>query len=388
MPPERQRIPVRAADPGRASFPANTALAFLPIPVSDLAGFAGEIVRWQKNHGRQSLPWQNTRDPYRVWLSEIMLQQTQVGTVIEYYARFLQRFPAVTDLAAADPDEVLALWSGLGYYRRARNLHRCAQDVVALHGGQFPRSAAQLQTLPGIGRSTAGAMASFCFGERVAILDGNVKRVLTRVLGFSADLAKSANERALWQKATELLPTRNLREVMPRYTQGMMDLGATLCTGRQPACLLCPVQKICAGHANGDPEKFPVKTRTLKRGSEAMSVLLARRPDGSCWLEKRPPDGIWGSLYCLPIFPGNNELQSFLPSALRAGLEPLPQLVHVLTHKDLHLSPWRASFRAGQAMPFREGHENLGGGWFLPSQWTEIGLPAPVRKLLALQASA
>lgn len=256
-----------------------------------------------------------------------------------------------------------------------------------LHGGQFPRSAAQLQTLPGIGRSTAGAIASFCFGERVAILDGNVKRVLTRLLGFSADLAKSSNERALWQKATELLPTRDLPRVMPRYTQAMMDLGATVCTSRKPACLLCPVKKLCAGHASGDPEKFPVKTRTLKRGSEAMSVLLARRPDGSCWLEKRPPDGIWGSLYCLPIFPGNAELQSFLPSALRAGLEPLPPLVHVLTHKDLHLSPWRASFHAGQTMPHRQGHENLGGDWFLPLQWTQIGLPAPVRKLLALQTS-
>lgn len=385
--PERQKTALDVVVPGRASLAPDTAAPRLSFAGPDLVGFAEQIVRWQTNHGRQSLPWQNTQDPYRVWLSEIMLQQTQVGTVIDYYARFLERFPAVADLAAADPDEVLALWSGLGYYRRARNLHRCAQDVVTLHGGQFPRSAAQLQTLPGIGRSTAGAIASFCFGERVAILDGNVKRVLTRVLGFSADLAKSANERALWQKATELLPTRDLLRVMPRYTQGLMDLGATLCTGRQPTCLLCPVQKLCAGHANGDPEKFPVKTQTLKRGSEAMSVLWARRPDGSCWLEKRPPDGIWGGLYCLPIFPSNSELQSFLPSALRVGLEPLPQLVHVLTHKDLHLSPWRASFRAGQAMPHREGHEALGSGWFVPTQWTEIGLPAPIRKLLALQPS-
>jgi A/G-specific adenine glycosylase len=164
--------------------------------------FAADLVVWQKQHGRSSLPWQNTRDPYRVWLSEIMLQQTQVSTVLDYYARFLQRFPDVLALAAANLDEVLSLWSGLGYYSRARNLHRCAQQVVSEHGGQFPRTAMALQTLPGIGRSTAAAVAAFCFAERVAILDGNVKRVLTRVLAYSADLSQAAAERALWDKAT------------------------------------------------------------------------------------------------------------------------------------------------------------------------------------------
>ena len=193
------------------------------------AGFAGRVVRWQESHGRNELPWQNTRDPYRVWLSEIMLQQTQVATVLEYYPRFLARFPDVASLAAAHLDEVLGLWSGLGYYSRARNLHRCAVDVVALHGGEFPRSAAALETLPGIGRSTAAAIASFCFGERAAILDGNVKRVLTRVLGFDADLAVAANERNLWTQAEAMLPNRGVQEAMPRYTQGLMDLGATVC---------------------------------------------------------------------------------------------------------------------------------------------------------------
>ena len=201
-------------------------------------GFASRVVRWQASHGRSSLPWQDTRDPYRVWLSEIMLQQTQVATVLGYYARFLDRFPDVRALAAAPQDEVLGLWSGLGYYSRARNLHRCAQDVVALHGGEFPRSAELLQTLPGIGRSTAAAIASFCFGERVAILDGNVKRVLTRVLGFGEDLASAANERRLWDQAQALVPERG--EDMPAYTQGMMDLGATVCTPRKPRCLFCP----------------------------------------------------------------------------------------------------------------------------------------------------
>src|SRR3954470_24850735 len=181
--------------------------------------FAETVVAWQHTHGRSELPWQNTQDPYRVWLSEVMLQQTQVATVLGYYARFLQRFPDVRALAAASEDDVLGLWSGLGYYSRARNLHRCAQAVVARFGGEFPRTASELETLPGIGRSTAAAIASFCFGERVAILDGNVKRVLTRVLAFGSDLAQSANEKALWNQATELLPKRDLTNAMPRYTQ-------------------------------------------------------------------------------------------------------------------------------------------------------------------------
>jgi len=347
------------------------------------SGFAGEIVRWQMAHGRNSLPWQNTRDPYRVWLSEIMLQQTQVATVLDYYARFLQRFPTVRELAAAGQDEVLALWSGLGYYSRARNLHRCAQDVVALHAGQFPRTAEQLQTLPGIGRSTAAAIASFCFGERVAILDGNVKRVLTRVLAFSSDLAQSANERELWSRATELLPEHNLPETMPRYTQGLMDLGATVCTGRQPQCLLCPVQTLCDGRATGEPGNYPVKTRKLKRSAQALSLLWAQRPDGSVWLERRSSPGIWGGLYCLPVFDSDDALKELLPPGLQARLEPLPHFVHVLTHKDLHLAPWIAGFRAGQAMPKAMTSEARPGAWFGPAEWPDLGLPAPIRKLLA-----
>lgn len=355
---------------------------------TELSAFAAEIVRWQKTHGRNSLPWQNTRDPYRVWLSEIMLQQTQVATVLDYYARFLQRFPTVSDLAAAGQDEVLAVWSGLGYYSRARHLHHCAQDVMALHAGQFPRTAEQLQTLPGIGRSTAAAVASFCFGEHVAILDGNVKRVLTRVLGFSADLSQSANERALWDRATDLLPEQDLPETMPRYTQGLMDLGATICTGRQPQCLLCPVQNLCRGLATGEPEKYPVKTRKLKRSAQALSLLWAQKPDGSVWLEKRPTPGIWGGLYCLPVFESGDALKALLPQSLHARLVPLPHFVHVLTHKDLHLSPWIAGFRADQAMPRAMISALPGGAWFSPAAWPGLGLPAPIRKLLAQDASA
>ena len=200
--------------------------------------FARTMVDWQRLHGRQSLPWQNTQDPYRVWLSEIMLQQTQVSTVLDYFPRFLARFPTVAELAAAPQDDVLALWSGLGYYSRARNLHKCAQEVVARFGGQFPKQAELLQTLPGIGRSTAAAIAAFCFQERAAILDGNVKRVLTRVLGFAEDLALQKNEKALWSLAQDLLPDKP--KDMPRYTQALMDLGATVCLPRKVQCEAVP----------------------------------------------------------------------------------------------------------------------------------------------------
>ena len=382
MQPERGQI-TKNLQNFSLGLPTLSPLKALVVPV----GFAEEIVRWQMCHGRHTLPWQNTGDPYRVWLSEIMLQQTQVATVIEYYIRFLERFPTVAKLAEAGEDAVLGLWSGLGYYSRARNLHRCAQDVVAHYGGQFPRTAAQLQTLPGIGRSTAAAIASFCFGERVAILDGNVKRVLTRVLGFSADLAKSANEHALWAKATELLPISNLPESMPRYTQGLMDLGATICSGRQPKCLLCPVQKICLSRADGNPEKYPVKMRTLKRSQQALSLLLARRPDGACWLEKRPVPGIWGGLFCLPAFESDEALKAFLPPVLPFEVQPLPPLIHVLTHKDLHLSPWHARLLSSHALPAAGEAGICNGAWFSPSEWETLGLPAPIRKLLKKYSS-
>ncbi|MDB5965585.1 MAG: A/G-specific DNA-adenine glycosylase [Polaromonas sp.] len=345
--------------------------------------FAPAVVSWQKALGRHHLPWQNTRDPYRVWLSEIMLQQTQVTTVLGYYARFLARFPGVNDLAAAELDEVLGLWSGLGYYSRARNMHLCAQQVVALHAGSFPENAAQLQTLSGIGPSTAAAIAAFCFGERVAILDGNVKRVLARVLAFAGDLAQGAQERVLWGLATRLLPER--QDMMPGYTQGVMDLGATICTARKPQCGTCPVRAMCRGFEAGEPEKYPVKTRKLKRSSEQLSLLWAQRPDGSVWLERRPVTGIWGGLYCLPVFTNEDELRAFLPPALHGRVQPLAPFKHVLTHKDLHLAAVMAGFMDGQDMPTGTTSEAgiaATGAWFAPAEWPVLGLPAPIRKLL------
>jgi A/G-specific adenine glycosylase len=335
-------------------------------------GFAGRIVRWQQSHGRSHLPWQHTRDPYRVWLSEIMLQQTQVRTVLDYYARFLDRFPDVRALARAQEDQVLALWSGLGYYSRARNLHRCAQDVVARFGGEFPRTAEQLETLPGIGRSTAAAIAAFCFGERAAILDGNVKRVLSRVLAFEADLASSANERALWSHATALLPKKT--EDMPGYTQGLMDLGATVCLARNPSCLICPVRDVCEAHRESKPDAYPVKTRKLKRSAQSLWLLRAQTKDGAVWLHKRPAEGIWAGLYCLPAFESRDALRDVLPP--RVEVRDAATFTHVLTHKDLHLHPVEAVLPRKQKMPGD-------GAWFDSSEWPNLGLPSPIRKLLA-----
>jgi A/G-specific adenine glycosylase len=337
--------------------------------------FSNRLVRWQLDHGRHDLPWQNTRDPYRVWLSEIMLQQTQVATVKDYFARFLTRFPDVTALAQATLDEVLGLWSGLGYYSRARNMHRCAQQVMQNHAGVFPGSAAQLQTLPGIGPSTAAAIASLCFGERVAILDGNVKRVLTRYLGYEQDLALAANERRLLHEATRLLPDGDLFAHMPRYTQAVMDLGATVCTPRNPQCGVCPLQAQCRARALACPEKYPVKTRKLKRTAQTIWMLWAVADDGALWLGQRPTPGVWAGLYCFALFDDRASLQAVLPPALQSSLQDDPVVKHVLTHKDLYLHPVRVTLQ-------RCSQPGVDGAWFGANQWPQLGLPAPIRKLL------
>lgn len=341
---------------------------------------ATRVVRWQQASGRNDLPWQNTRDPYRVWLSEIMLQQTQVATVRDYFSRFVQRFPDVATLAAAPLDDVLALWSGLGYYSRARNLHRCATLVMDLHGGAFPNSATVLQTLPGIGRSTAGAIAALCFAERVAILDGNVRRVLTRVLGFGADLSIAAHQRQLWDQATLLLPKRDLHAAMPRYTQGLMDLGASVCSTRKPVCTDCPLATLCVASKLGQPERFPVKTRKLKRSAQSLWLLWARDRHGSIWLSKRPTPGVWAGLYCFPLFDSRDALDAAIAGSSHSEAHDLSPFVHVLTHKDLHLHPVHVVLKAD--LDWEQG------AWIAADAWPGLGLPAPVRKLLARHALA
>jgi A/G-specific adenine glycosylase len=323
--------------------------------------FAERVIRWQRSHGRSGLPWQRTRDPYQVWLSEIMLQQTQVTTVLGYYDRFLERFPTVHALASAPSEDVLALWSGLGYYARARNLHRCAQVVVDAHGGEFPRTAAALAELPGIGPSTAAAIAAFCFGERAAILDGNVKRVLARVYGYEGDLSNAVAERELWSMARSLLPAGapgpELDAAMAGYTQGLMDLGATVCTVRRPACDACPAASMCRGLASGAPERFPVKTRRLKRGRRA-GVLLWLQRDDRVWLVRRGDSGVWAQLWTLPEFDTATRLERTVED-WPGTLEWLPPFKHVLTHFDWLLQPLRLRWHGGIAPEQQAAIERL-----------------------------
>ena len=337
--------------------------------------FSARIIAWQRRHGRHDLPWQATREPYRVWLSEIMLQQTQVATVLAYYPRFLARFPDVASLAAAGEDEVLGLWSGLGYYTRARNLHRCARDVMVRFGGAFPRTATELATLPGIGRSTAAAIAAFCFGERAAILDGNVKRVLTRAFGIADDLSLTANERALWQRAEALLPVSDLARAMPAYTQGLMDLGAGICSQRRPACAICPLVDVCVAARAGEPERYPVKTRRVARSQLTLWLLHAQDEQGRVWLTQRPGSGIWARLFCLPLHDGDEALLTSLPAAARAGAVLWPAFRHVLTHRDLDIHVVSARLPSSD-MDAAAGH------WFAADEWPALGLPAPIRKFL------
>ncbi len=348
------------------------------------AAFAAAVIDWQRIHGRHDLPWQQQQpeepDPYRVWLSEIMLQQTQVATVRDYFVRFVERFPDVAALAAAPVDDVFALWSGLGYYHRARNLHRCAQQIVAEHGGAFPRTAQVLQTLPGIGRSTAAAIAAFCFGERVAILDGNVRRVLTRVLGFAQNVGLAPSQRALWDHATELLPHDDLAFTMPHYTQGLMDLGATICRTRRPACLLCPLAAQCVAQQTGNAEKYPVKSPPRPRTELHWWLLIAQDAQGRIWLQRRPLAGVWPGLFCPPAFDSLAMLERVAavgaaPNALKA----LPVLRHAMTHRELLIHPMRLTLPAG--LPAHAAEAD-GGEWLERLQWTQLGLPAPIRTLL------
>lgn len=344
--------------------------------------FAPLLIEWQRHSGRSGLPWQHTRDPYRVWLSEVMLQQTQVSTVLSYYPRFLARFPDVRALAEASPDDVMALWSGLGYYSRARNLHRCAQVVVSEHHGVFPHSAAQLETLPGIGASTAAAIAAFCHGERISILDGNVRRVLSRLLAFEGDLAQAQPQRELWQLAQALLPAAPDGDDMTAYTQGLMDLGATVCLRSRPLCARCPVRGECRAHGTDQTQRFPVKTRRLLRRFESWWLLVVRHvgADGKpgFWLERRPTSGIWAGLYCPPVFADDDSLQAALPASLRGKLRALEPIAHSLTHRELRLHPLLLELSSAV------GSDGLPSGqWVSAEALSDHGLPAPVRQLLS-----
>jgi len=337
--------------------------------------FAGRLIDWQRRHGRRDLPWQRTRDPYRVWLAEVMLQQTRVATVAGYYERFLLRFPDLAALAAAEPGEVMALWAGLGYYARARNLHACARAVMAEHGGAFPRSARSLARLPGIGRSTAAAIAAFCFHERAAILDGNVKRVLARVFAIEGHPAAAAVERRLWALAQRLLPARGAD--MPRYTQALMDLGATLCTRHAPCCLRCPLRTQCVAHAEGRVDALPTP-RPARVARLRQTHWLLLRWNGSVMLESRPPSGLWGGLLAPPQFDTRGALNA---AARRFARRPAPRTLparrHSFTHFTLEFTPHLLELRAAPPVA-----AELAAVWLPAAAVQRAALPAPVRALL------
>jgi len=339
---------------------------------------ATRVVRWHRRAGRRGLPWQGVRDPYRVWLSEVMLQQTQVSTALAYYRRFVAAYPDVAALAAAPLDDVLALWSGLGYYSRARNLHRCAQTIAEEHGGAFPRNSAELLRLPGIGRSTAAAIAAFCFDERAAILDGNVKRVLARHLGIGSDLSAASAQRELWAHAQSLLPPA--RE-MALYTQGLMDLGATVCVRRQPRCDVCPLSDDCVALHSGRTAELPLKSRRTRRGQRS-NTLLWLRHRGEVLLVRRPERGVWAGLWSLPEFSDVGAALSTV-APWRGEGEALPTIRHALTHFDWHLQPlrWDLPPRAASATRARIAAA-LGARWVSDGDALRMSLPAPVRQLL------
>ena len=337
--------------------------------------FAARLSAWQRAHGRHDLPWQRTRDAYRIWLAEIMLQQTQVATVVPYYTRFLAAFPDVRALAAAPLDRVLELWSGLGYYRRAHHLHAAAGMVVARHEGRFPHEAHAIAELPGIGRSTAAAIAAFAFGERVAILDGNVKRVLARHRGIDGFPGAPKVETRLWAIAESLLPARGIET----YTQALMDLGATLCTRTAPRCGECPVATDCAARREGRVATLPSPRPAKPRPSRAVRVLVLERA-GTILLEKRPGAGIWAGLWSLPEVDPHHDIARHCRARFLARVsvgDALPPIEHGFTHYRLTIHPQRVLVRAWPTRVEAPGYL-----WVTREGALAAALPAPIRKLL------
>ena len=339
------------------------------------ADFAPALLRWHASDGRKDLPWQSDRTPYRVWVSEIMLQQTQVGTVIGYYERFMARFPTVHDLARAKADEVLHLWSGLGYYARARNLQRTAQILVQRHAGEFPATLDEVIELPGIGRSTAGAILALSRGERHPILDGNVKRVLARYFAIEGYPGESAVERQLWTLADACTPAARVDD----YTQAIMDLGATVCTRSNPACLLCPVNAACIARLENTQQRFPAPRPRKVRPSRAAWVLLAQR-GSNVLLERRPPTGIWGGLWGLPEFPTREHADQWCSEHLArpSGAQAGESIRHAFSHFDYELRPLVVHC-AGKSGSLREDDRYR---WYDVAAPSEVGLPKPVATLL------
>jgi A/G-specific adenine glycosylase len=363
-------VPLESDQTNRRTFfwqanPSRQQIHFFVMANRPSADFAPCLIRWQKRAGRHDLPWQQQgrADPYRIWLSEIMLQQTQVATVIPYYRRFLARFPDLARLAAAPAEDVMALWSGLGYYARARNLQQAAQAIVAGHGGRFPQRIEDIAALPGIGRSTAAAIAVFAFGARAAILDGNVRRVLARAFGIEGFPGEKAVEARLWALAESLLPQRELAA----YTQGLMDLGATLCTRSKPRCGDCPVAAQCVARREDRVAELPTP-RARRAVPQRAVTLLVLRHRGRVLLQQRPPQGIWGGLLSLPELPPGKMPRRY------AGAVQLPVLRHAFTHFRLDITPLVCKVSRRDTAP--------DGVWLSLRRLDTAPLPAPIRKIL------
>jgi A/G-specific adenine glycosylase len=342
---------------------------------------ARPLLAWFAAHGRHDLPWQLEPTPYRVWVSEVMLQQTQVQTVIGYYSRFIADFPTVPALAAAPLDEVLHLWAGLGYYSRARNLHRAAQRIVSQYAGELPPDHATLQSLPGIGRSTAAAILALSHGTRHAILDGNVKRVLSRYFVVDGAPEAASTQAALWRLAEQCTPTSGIAA----YTQAIMDLGATVCVRSKPRCAACPLHGGCGARAAGRQAELPAKHRRAARPQRCVYMLVARRDDGTVLLERRPAQGIWGGLWSLPEFPDVASAEQYCLAQLRqrtAAPAAGNVLHHAFTHFDLAITPLHVSCTGGAGADGAGVMDGDGRLWYNAALPERIGLPAPVQQLI------
>lgn len=334
-----------------------------------MGDFAKRLLRWWDRHGRHDLPWQGQRDPYRVWVAEIMLQQTQAATVCAYYPRFLERFPTVQSLAAATLDEVLALWSGLGYYARARNLHRAARVLVDEHRGRFPEQPEGWMRLPGIGRSTAAAIVAQAWNRRAVILDGNVRRVLARHALIDEWPGRARVERKLWEEAERRTPGRRVAD----YTQAIMDLGATVCTRHRPACERCPVAGDCGARAADQVARLPTPRPRARRRERSARFMILSDPSGRVLLQRRPPAGIWGGLWCLPEPDEVPQIDG------HGRLRPTPApLRHPFTHFVLLMS---FEHRRVQTPPaWLQDRDDW--QWFALDELDRLGLPEPIRRVL------
>ncbi len=341
--------------------------------------FAERLLAWFDVHGRHDLPWQHPRDPYRVWISEVMLQQTQVRTVIGYFQRFVAELPGIESLAAASEDRVFGLWSGLGYYSRARNLHRAAEMVMAEHGGDLPADIERLSSLPGIGRSTAAAILAQAHGQRHAILDGNVKRVLARHRGIDGWPGNSKVQAALWNEAERFTPHDRIAD----YTQAIMDLGATICVRSRPRCADCPVAADCVARIENRTVELPQRKPPRAIPTRATMMLLLRDAEGRVLLQRRPPTGVWSGLWSLLEFADRSAADVTIREYRPNDVQSLGTFTHTFSHFRLQITPLLADGVSSSSMladaPDLE--------WYGSEQWSALGLPAPVRRLLEIHSS-